>query len=203
MILPLKNEKGLGITSKFSMKTYVISFFPKVEGGYCNKLFKKLLRTSVIVKTSNHEFGHNFVNIHFFMENSRISNEASRKKTLDFVEGDGYIELALYGRLLENISLEQAFYILNESNYNKNFIEFQEGFNNIQQKDLEIKGTFEEVFKDINLEEINSEQNKNIYIPQKDANKNRKIYINCRIKNDVIGRRCSDLYYDEIYQKYM
>ena len=201
--LPLKNEKGLGITSKFSMKTYVISFFPKVEGGYCNKLFKKLLRTAVIVKTSNNEFGHNFVNIHFFMENSRISNETSRKKTLDFVEGSGYIELALYGRLLENISLEQAFYILNESNYNKNFIEFQEGFNNIQQKDLEIKGTFEEVFKDINLEEINSKQNKNIYIPQKDANKNRKIYINCRIKNDVIGRRCSHLYYDEIYQKYM
>ena len=200
--LPMKNEKGFGLTEKFSMKIFIFSFFPKVEGECCNKLEKKLLRTGLIINTSNHEIGHNFVNNHFYMENSRIPIETPRKKTLEFAEGGWYVELALYGRILETISLEQTLYIINEENYKKNFVDFQEGFNNIQAKDLELKGAFKELFKDINLKEISSKLNKNIYISLKTSNKNRKKYIKCRIVNDVIGKRKYEKKCEEIFEKY-
>ena len=199
--LPIKNDKGLGLTEKYSMNIYIISFLPEVEGGIYNKAEKMLLRKSLIVNDSNHEIGHSFVDIHFYMENGRIPIKTPRKKTLEINEGGYFIEFALYGRILETITIEQALYILNENNYDKTFLEFQEGFNNIQNKDLYIQGEFSDDFKNIELNEKIC-INKTIYIPQRKYISPQTKRISCRIKKDVLRRFISDAKYNEIYKEY-
>ena len=181
---------------------YIISFLPKILGGSCNKIEKNLLRKGFIVNTSNHEIGHTFININFYMKNGRETIETPRKNGLDIKEGGFYIELALYGRILEMITIEQALYILNEANYDKEFLDFQEGFNNIKKEDLKITGVFEKSFMDFNLNENTLKINKNIYIPQRESVNLQTKGIYCKIKNDVLGRFISDKKYNEIYKKY-
>ena len=200
--LPIKNENSFGLTEKYSMKIYIISFLPEIEGGNYTKDEKYLLRKSLIVNTSNHEIGHSFVNIHCYMENGRTTIETPRKNTLDIKEGGSYIEFALYGRMLEMITIEQALYILNEKNYDKNFWDFQEGFNNIQKEDLYIKGEFKDDFQNIKLDENKLSFNNNIYIPQRTYINPQTKRICCKIKNDVLGRFISDSKYNKIYKKY-
>jgi len=199
--LPIKNDKGLGLTEKYSMNIYIISFLPEVEGGIYNKAEKMLLRKSLIINDSNHEIGHSFVDIHFFMENGRIPIETPRKKSLEINEGGYFIEFALYGRILETITMEQALYILNENNYDKTFLEFQEGFNNIQKKDLYIQGEFSNDFKNIKLNEKIG-INKTIYIPQREYINSQTKRISCKIKKDVLRRFISAAKYNKIYKEY-
>ena len=134
------------------------------------------------------------------MENARIPIETPRKHNLD-AEGGYYIEYALFGRMLESINLQQALYILNENNYNKTYLEFQEGFNNIKKEDLILEGVFKEMFKDIKLEEIDTNEKKNLYLPLNPIKLKEKIIVRS-LKNDVIGRRISDETYNEMQKKY-
>ena len=194
--IPMKLENYNGMTDKFSMNMYIVSFLPRVSGSGCKKSELKLLREGLIINISHHEIGHDFVNNHFFMENARIPIETPRKFNLD-AEGGYYIEYALYGRKLESINMQQALYLLNEKNYDKTFLEFQEGFNELKKEDLIIEGTFKEIFKDFNLDEIISSNNKNIYLPINPAKYREKIIVRS-LKNDVIGRRISDKKNDEI-----
>ena len=197
--LPMKSQKSYAITEKYSLKMYIISFLERPEGGNMNKDEKRLLRTSQIVNTSNHEIGHNFVNNNFFMNNGRNTIETPRKHLLDVREGGYYIELALYGRILKSISIKQAIYLLNEANYNKSFLEFQEGFNNIQKEDdLKIEGIFEDEFKNIYLVGNKEGYNDNLYIPQRIHSNIPEKKIRCLVKNDIIGRFIPN----EIYNKY-
>ena len=183
--IPMKLENSNGMTDKFSMNMYILSFLPKVSGYGCKKSELKLLREGLIINISHREIGHNFINYNFYMENARIPNV--KKNNLD---GDYryYVEYILYGKILESINIQQALYLLNEKNYDKTFLEFQEGFNNIKKEDLIIEGTFKEMFKDINLEVINSNHNKNLYLPINSNESKEKIIVR-NLKNDVIGRK--------------
>ena len=193
----MKSQKSYGLTEKYSMKMYIISFLERPEGGNMNKDEKRLLRTSQIVNTTNHEIGHNFVNNNFFMNNGRSTIETPRKNLLDIREGGYYIELALYGRILKSISFKQALYLINEANYNKPFLEFQEGFNNKQKDDLKIEGIIKDEFKNINLDGNNEEYKDNLYIRQRIHSDIPEKKIKCFVKNDI-GRFIPE----EIYSKY-
>lgn len=200
--IPMKNSHLNGMTDKFSMKIFILTFLPKVIGGdNCSKLEKKILKEGLIINIGNHEIGHNFFSTHFYMENARIEIETPRKKSLDIAEGGYYIEYALYGRILETLNFQQALYIMNEDNYDKSYLEFQEGFNNIKKEDLIVKGAFEEIFKDFKIEDIDLSKYKNMYIPSNQVKAKEK-YIVCKLKNDVLGRNISDKIYDEVYKKY-
>ena len=65
------------------------------------------------------------------MNNARLPITTPRKNSLEFAEGGCYMEFALYGRIIETLNIQQALYIMNENNYNKTFLEFQEWFNDI------------------------------------------------------------------------
>ena len=194
--IPMKLDDINGLTDKYSMKIFISSFLPKVFGTLdVTKDEQKLLREGLIVGITNHEIGHIFVLVNFFMENARISIETPRKKSLedDDSEGGYYIEYALYGRLLETINIEQALYLLNEKNYDKSFLEFQEGFNNIKSEDLKLEGIFKDYFKDFNSKESNHNKNnnKNPYIAINKKNIPEKLIL-YKIKNDVIGKRYNE-----------
>jgi len=198
--MPLSNTGGL--TDKFSMKTYFISFLKEVDKSY-KKQYKKILRTASLINVGNHEIGHNFVNNNFYMENCQASIETPRKNNIEFSEGGYYIELALYGRILKYITLAQALYLINEENYKKEFLEFQKGFNNISNSDLKIKGAFSELFKDLNFDKDFLNISRNIFIKQKpfSSSQDEKTIIP-RFKNDIIGKIVSNENYLDLLNKY-
>ena len=187
--IPLEND--LGLTDKFTMKTYFIPFLSKIN-TLCLDSEKKILRNGSFVKTGSHEIGHNFVNIKFFMENCQISIETPRKKSIKDSEGGIYVELALFGRALDEINLNEALYILNEKNYEKTFIDFQYGFNNIKIENLKVEGVFGDLCKNILLDQNYINNARSIFITSHLSHgKEKKIY--CKNRNDVIGRGSSNI----------
>jgi len=196
-VLQLPLEKELALNDKFTMKIYFIPFL-SVIAQQCKPEEKNILRNGCFVKTGAHEIGHNFVNIEFFMENGKISIETPRKKSLNHndCEGGKYIEYALFGKILDKITLDEALYILNEKNYEKSYLDFQNGFNNIKKENLEVKGTFENLCKSIQLNQNYINYSKDIFIPTQTSYFKEKT-ISCRNENDVLGR----LSYNENYEK--
>ena len=198
--IPLENQ--LDISDKFSMKTYFIPFL-SVISKKCSDSEKDIMRNGSFVKTGAHEVGHNFVNIKFFMENCRIPIETPRKKSLvsDDCEGGKYIEYALFGKTLEMINLNEALYILNENNYKKSFLEFQYGFKNIEEKNLKVKGVFENLCKGIQLNKNFITYAKSINLVEHSTHvKEKKIL--CRNLNDVIGRASPMKTYEKLLMEY-
>ena len=205
--IPIISE--LGITDKFTMKTFFIPFIYKREYGNKVSYFKNsddILKNGLFIRVGNHEIGHDFTNFQFYIENCKISIETPRKKTFDMAEGGYYIDLALYGQVLEKFNLEQALYIINEKNYDKTYLEFQYGFNNIKKEDLMVEGVFKEICEDIKnnylIKNVNFHQKaKSIYISFKSSSvREKSIY--CGIRNDVLGRNISDEEFQEIKEKY-
>ena len=200
--LPMPLSYTSGLTDKFSMKTYFISFLKDVDKAYKNS-HKTILQTASVINAGNHEIGHNFVNHNFYMENCQVSIETPRKRNIEFSEGGYYVELALYGRILKYITLAQALYIINEENYKKTFMEFQEGFNKISTEDLKIKGVFSKLFSNFNFDENFLKISKNIFIKQKPfySSEDEKGIIP-RLKNDVIGKIINNENYYNLLNKY-
>ena len=195
--IPMKSQKFSGLTEKLTLTIDILTFLPEAK---CNDdIEENILKQGLIILNGNHEFGHNFVNINFFNENARIIIATPRKNTLEISEGGTYIDYALYGRILKFINLKQALYLMNEDNYDKTFLEFQKGFNNIQDEDLILKGEFATVFENINYEEIDSKDNKNIYIGTK-LFQDEEVKIEFVIKDDVVGRIIPEKMYEKIYQ---
>jgi hypothetical protein len=63
----------------------------------------------------------------------------------------------LFGKIFNEITLEEALYILNMDNYKKELNNFQKDFMNLNDEDLKIKGIFErfnEIIKDKEFESI-------------------------------------------------
>ena len=115
----------------------------------CNKNDKKIIRKGNTIAVGNHKFGHIFGLNNFYMNNARFQIETPRNLLLDFAEG-GYIELLLYGRVLDSLNELQVLYIINEAHYNKTFLEFQNGFNNIKVEYLNVKGVFSNKVQKLN-----------------------------------------------------
>ena len=59
-------------------------------------------------------------------------------------EGGYNLELALFGRIIKNLSYKEALYILNLDNYKKSLEEFRKGFMKLSQEDLNMQGPFNE-----------------------------------------------------------
>ena len=198
---------SVALTDKFTMKTYFIPFMSDTifsNNMHFNNKINIAMIHGFFVKAGNHEIGHNFTNINFYMENSKIPIITPRKKNFDYEEGGYYIDLALFGRILKNINLQQVLYILNEKNYDKTYLDFQYDFNNIKSEDLEVEGVFKEMCKNISKDINNDLENnaKSIYVRLNPFNVG-ETKIDCSIRNDVIfGRIISDEEYESILMKY-
>ena len=172
--IPIQNNNAFAMTEKFSMRTLINTFLPGIEGGNCSKEIKMILRHGFIIVISSHEIVYNFVNIYFYMENSRKSIQTPRKNNLDISEERYFIEIALYGRKLETINLKQALYVLNENNYNKTYLEFQEGFNLLKEEDLTNNGIFKQLSEKIDLNNINLNNKVNSFISLKSQSQDKE-----------------------------
>ena len=153
-----------------------------------------ILENGVIVAIIFHEFGHSINAVISFIENRLKLNETPRKKYLKIMEGGYYLELLLFGRVIKNLTLGEALYILNTKNYQKSLDDFRNGFMKLSYKDMIIEGQF----SNLNFgDEKTIEKLKDIISikTKKDGDTNdalKNINISIPLRNDIIGRYISE-----------
>ena len=188
--IPLKSERTSAVTEKFSMETYIFLNKGLIISNYINedektksideKLTNKALTNGAIVGIHYHELNHNFHNYYYCVQNGYESLKTPRKNEIEEREGGNNIERILFGRILNELTLKQALYILNEENYSKPLNQFRDDFLKLDDKFCKCKGVFNE------YEKISSEMmelSEYMTIRFKPYN----LYIKFKLKDDVLG----------------
>ena len=185
--LPLNYTKIVAFTDIHFLTTYISTMKKKIyyEGQIKpNDLIIQTLENSVIIGIEFHEYGHIFNSIISFIDNKLKPEHTPRKRYLKIKEGGYYLELALFGKIIKNLTYKESLYILNANNYNKTLDDFKAGFETLSKNDLRIDG----IFNYLNLDFNNSILlNREIYIKAKPDN-NINIRIEIPLRNDVRGR---------------
>jgi uncharacterized protein YdcH (DUF465 family) len=187
--IPLKCLTTSAITEKFSMESYVflnselISSNLNENGNAEEKIVCRALLNGALGVIIDHELNDNFHNYYYMTQNGKESIKTPRKNEFAEREGGNNIERVLFGRVMNELSLRQALYILNERNYSKSLNQYREEFLALKKKDCECHGLFEEYSKlKINIEELSDY----MVIRFKAESLNVK-YIKIKIKDDVLG----------------
>lgn len=189
--LPLNFEYIAGFFDKLSLTTY-ISTMNKVINCYANKNIPKdvqiILENGVIIGIIFHELGHMISAIICYTDNLQSLINTPRKKKFKINEGGYYVEMALFGKIIKKLTLEESLYLLNLKNYEKSLEDFRTGFEKLEKKDLEINGVFSEFKLDMN-NELDKDYGKKFSISTKPKDNNKKnIEIIIPFLNDVKGR---------------
>ena len=201
--LPIDFSRTSAFIDTLSLITFIPTLKKKINHNLKknpNEIILKTLENSMIIEIIYHEFGHAINSVLSFIENKLKLIGTPRKEFLKIKEGGYYLELALFGKVIKNLSYGEALYILNLNNYNKSLDNFKNGFEKLSIDDLKISG----LFSDLNLKNKNEVENlKNeVYIKAKieekeDSLKNIKIVI--PPKNDILNREIKEedlqLYY--------
>ena len=192
--IPFKFDDTSAVTNKFTMETYIflnskimsteIKKIPKVKMDY-NKISEALINGAIIL-INDHELNHNFHNYFYFSKNGKESLKTPRKKEIEIREGGFNLENILFGKILENLTLRQALYILNEENYKKSLYEYRCGFLLLENKDCKCKGIFEDYSK-LKIEDLGKFSDYTVVRFKSNPNINYSIPIH--LKNDVLGFR--------------
>jgi hypothetical protein len=195
--IPLKSMTSNGFTDKFTCEIYI--FLQKKIFFVGNDLFKikkedielikSALYISALIKTNIHETNHNFYNYFYYSSNGIIPFKIPRKKELNIRESKLHIELLLFNRIIHRINVAEAMYILNENNYNKSINEFNKGFSELKDEDLNIKGVFEEFNLIKKIENIKDLETETLIVtePGGELNISGDYFIEIKDENDVIG----------------
>ena len=115
----------------------------KISNQYDKKLIIKALKIGRAIIIIFHELCHNFYS--YILENYNYNNlpfQTPKKEFLEIQESGFFGELVLFGRIVDEINLEEAFFVLNEENYKTNDLKtFQKNFINLEDV-KEIKGIY-------------------------------------------------------------
>ena len=139
---------------------------------------------SSLITINLHEANHNFHNYIFFSKNGEISLKTPRKILISEREGGNNMEKILFGKVLNNLNLKQALYILNENNDNKSLYQFQADFLLFKENDCKCDGIFGEYSKIDLKEEEEILEYSTIRFKTNTFNNN---FININLRNDVLG----------------
>jgi len=193
--VPLKNETTSAITEKFSMETYIFlnySFISSTLNANEDsnlstdiKIIMKALTNGAIAIINDHEINHNFHNYYYCSKNGNETLKTPRKTEMNEREGGNNMEKILFGRVLNNLTLRQSLYILNEKNYEKSLNQFRKEFLELKEEHCKCDGIFSEFYNmKFNVKELSDY----IVINFK-SNKNEDTfgYISFKLKNDVLG----------------
>lgn len=193
--IPFKSETTHAITEKFSMETYIflndnliqlnlLGKNNKINAG--QKLAIKALINGAIVEIFYHELNHNFHNYYFCLKNGYESLKTPRKNETAEREGGENMERILFDKIVHELTLGQAFFILNEKNYEKSLNQFRNEFIMLKKEEFEDDSIFKE-YKDFKME---MEQNLDYMVIRFKNNKFNNIYnikyISIKLKDDAI-----------------
>ena len=190
--IPLKSLTTFAVTEKFSMETYIfldsnfISSSVDVNENNLSmdeELINKALTNGAIVAINEQEINHNFHNYYYFSKNGNETLRTPRKFDLNGREDGNNMAKILFGKVLNNLTLKQALYILNEKNYEKSLNQFSKEFLELKEEHCKSEGIFKEYFNKIfNVKELSDYMAINFK-----SNKNKIGYISIKLKNDVLG----------------
>ena len=147
--VPYKSYNSSAFTDKYTLKSYIflkkriINY--KTEEKNIKSLIREALKIGSFIDVIIHEINH-FVYALLFMSDKFKTNsfQTPRKKKLsDIREGGYYLELLLFGKIINNLSFKEVLYLLNKNNYDKSLKDFKNGFTYLKQKDLEATGKFQ------------------------------------------------------------
>ena len=196
--VPFYSCASNGITDKFTSDTYIF-LKPKrfntqpISKRETIELLEKILYTSGIIKTNYHELNHNFYNMFYYQENGNIPLKTPRNKNFPMREGGRIMEKLLFGKIIENINIIEALYILDENNYNKDIYQFKKDFENLtgieaKKEHHSINGEFSEFNSIYNAKELFSIESQLIFIRLEESE---NIYIE--------SLDCDDIFYGDIF----
>ena len=160
--VPYKSIGSCAVTDRFSLNSYIfieektISYSNNIDNQEDRQLISDALKIGRAIAIIFHEINHNLYSyILFFYNKINLSFESPRKsKVNDLKDGGFYMEITLFGRIIENLNLEEALYIMNEENYSKDIKTFQKDFINIKRTDISGIFTKFNKIKDIKNYEI-------------------------------------------------
>ena len=192
IFIPLKNETINAFTEKFSMETYIVLNYQFIfstlnasENNLINDkiLINKALTNGAIVAINDHEINHNYHNYYYCSKNGNESVITPIKMEINERERGNNMEKILFGRVLNNLTLRQALYILNEKNYEKSLNQFRKGFLELKEELCKCEGIFNEYSKiQFNIKELSDYMIINFKF-----NKTKFGYATIKLKNDVLG----------------
>ena len=132
-IVPYKSRNLSGFTDRFSFNSYI--FYDddiKIKYQTKNENIIENLKIGRLVALTFLEFNHYIYSYILHSNNYQdILLDSSIKKEYKINDSDIIIELIIFGKEIDKITLEEALYILTESNYDKNIQQFQKEFINL------------------------------------------------------------------------
>ena len=136
--VPFKGVDCSGMTDRFSLKTYIFKDQQienlNIDNQNDKEQITKALKIGRSIIIILHELCHNFYS--YLLQNFNYNNlpfETPEKEFLKIREGGFYAELVLFGRIVNEISLEEALFLLNEDSYMKSSLKtFQKDFITLQ-----------------------------------------------------------------------
>ena len=158
--IPFKSETTYAVTIKFTMETFIFLNDDLIQPIFNEKntkitnehhLAKKALINGCIVIIFYHELNHNFHNYFYLSKNGYESLKTPRKQEETQREGGSNMERILFGKEVSELTLGQAFYILNEKNYSKLINKFRNEFIMLKVEDFQKDAIFEE-YKKLKIE---------------------------------------------------
>ena len=192
--VPIKPYDALAISDKIALNTLISTKRRKINletDKITLEHLKEILNTSNYVVDEEHEIFHLLDCLPYYENNCSISINTPRKKEYDGKsEGGNYLELLLFNKIMDSISLGDALFILNEDNYNKSLTDFKNDFEKKNYEDLVIKGVFKEFNDYLNIYSMTKDELNKIFINQK----SKKVvsifdsYIINYLENDVAGK---------------
>ena len=190
--VPLKMETTNAVTEKFSMETYIFFNLLKVYSNLNytqnniskdEQIIMKTLINGSIVAIHAHELNHNFYNYFFCCGNGYEPLKKSNKIYGDESERGDNMEKILFGRVLYQLTLRQALFILNEENYKKPLNQFRKEFSELKKEHCKPNGIFKEYSSlKYDIEELSDF----MVVRFKSPEYNFK-FISIKLKDDVLG----------------
>ena len=169
--VPYRTQNSSGVTDKYTLKSYIFLKRKNIMENINNKKnIKELIREALILgaflEVIFHEINHFIYAVLFMKDNGHsLSFQTPRKEKLPKIrEGGHYFELLLFGTIINQLSLNQALYLLNSKNYNKGVKGFQKGFSKLNKNDLIGNSNFEKFNNLINNNIIDSPYNPSITV---------------------------------------
>ena len=193
--IPTRALSTLAISDKISLNTYIfikprnISTAEDLNLSIMDCL-KEILNTGGYALTEEHEIFHLLDCVPYYQNNCEISRNTPRKRYYEGKsEGGEYLELLLFDKVFNEMYLDEAFFILNEANYDKPLYKFREDFKKRNPEDLKIQGEFNYFNNYLENNEIKSLKYNSIFINLKESKiKMSDFKIKICLENDVVGR---------------
>ena len=148
--VPFRSDDSCGFTDRFTLDSYI--FIEEKPITYYEKNIKDIDKKTLIddalkigraIAIIFHELNHNIYSylLNFYNSINYTFQTPKKTKLGDFREGGYYLEYLLFGRIIENLTLEEAMFLMNIENYNKDIKTFNRKFSNLNGK-INIEGVF-------------------------------------------------------------